>query len=198
MISAGNWIIIRASDKICLQLYRQVYFIYRYSELKPERKTLQAAIFCHCCPDAGDRAGGAESNIADSQKGTVITMVKLTADDKRKMCDELTGHLPKIRELLNVTQADLGALCGFSRTRVSQIENGAIKMTWSQLTSIMFVCTCNIRTKEYIYANRILGPRFLQFIQRKDDNIPPDANITVRAELIMTYDEFVRDYEKYR
>lgn len=111
-------------------------------------------------------------------------MVVLTEAEKKEMCQIVADHLPKLRQLLNVTQAELGYLCGFSRIRVSQIETGKAKMSWSQLTSIMFVCDLNLRTKEYIYANNILGPKFLQFIQRKDENIPPDVNVNVRQEVM--------------
>ena len=111
-------------------------------------------------------------------------MVILTEKEKKEMCQELSQHLPKIRKQLNVTQAELGYLCGFSRIRVSQIETGKAPMSWSQLTSVMFVCELNIKAKEYIYANGILSPKFLQFIQRKDENIPPDINVTVRREIV--------------
>ena len=48
-----------------------------------------------------------------------------------------------------------------------------------------FLCGMNnLSAKEYIYANNILGTRFLQFIQRKDENIPPDINVTVRREIV--------------
>jgi len=111
-------------------------------------------------------------------------MVILTEAEKNEMCKIVAEHLPKLRQLLNLTQAELGYLCGFSRIRVSQIETGKAQMSWSQLTSVMFVCELNLSAKEYIYANNILGTRFLQFIQRKDENIPPDINVTVRREIV--------------
>ncbi|MBR2987376.1 MAG: helix-turn-helix transcriptional regulator [Clostridia bacterium] len=111
-------------------------------------------------------------------------MVILTEAEKKAMCATLAEHLPKLRKQLNVTQAELGYLCGFSRIRVSQIETGKAAMSWSQLTSVMFVCELNIKAKEYIYANGILSPKFLQFIQRKDENIPPDINVGVRPEVL--------------
>lgn len=111
-------------------------------------------------------------------------MVILTEFEKEAMCRELSDKLPKIRSLLSLTQSELGYLCGFSRIRVSQIETGKTLMSWSQLTSIMLVCEMNQKTKEYIYANGILGPRFLQFMQRKDENIPPDINVEVRPEVV--------------
>lgn len=111
-------------------------------------------------------------------------MVILTEAEKKELCQILADHLPKIRQLLSVTQAELGYLCGFSRIRVSQIETGKAQMSWSQLTSIMYICELNQRTKEWIYANDLMGPKYLQFIQRKDENIPPDVNVNVRAEVL--------------
>lgn len=111
-------------------------------------------------------------------------MVVLTEAEKRAMCQSLAEHLPKLRELLGVTQTELGWLCGFSRIRVSQIETGKTEMSWSQLTSIALVCFMNTRTKEYLCRNDVLGMEFLQFVQRIDENIPPDVNPTVREEIL--------------
>lgn len=125
-------------------------------------------------------------------------MVVLTESEKQEMCKELAQKLPKLRQLLSVTQAELGYLCGFSRIRVSQIETGKSRMSWSQLTSIMLVCELNLKAKEYIYANGILGPKFLQFIQRRDENIPPDINVEVRQEVVSpVYQRPMRDNYSY-
>ncbi len=123
-------------------------------------------------------------------------MVELTAKEKKAMCEELTAHLPKIRKLLSLTQADLGNLTGLSRVTISQIESGKVKMTWLHLNAIMFICAVNLRSKEYFYANNLLGTRFLQFVQGKDENIPPDINVTVRTELIEAYREMLEHKEK--
>lgn len=114
-------------------------------------------------------------------------MVTLSVEEKRALCNTMAEHLPKIRELLGATQEVFGELCGLSRITISRIENGSAKMNWGHLTSIMFVCTCNRRTKEYFYANDILGTRFLQFIQQKDANIPPETNIVVDLEALRAY-----------
>jgi DNA-binding XRE family transcriptional regulator len=119
-------------------------------------------------------------------------MVELSAAEKKAMCEEMTEHLPKIRKLLSLTQADLGNLTGLSRVTISQIESGKVQMTWLHLNAIMFICTANRRSKEYIFANNILGPRYLQFVQGKDENIPPEYNVTVRTELIKAYQDMLR------
>lgn len=120
-------------------------------------------------------------------------MVELTAAEKKAMCKTLTEHLPKIRKLLSLTQADLGNLTGLSRVTISQIESGKVKMTWLHLNAIMFICSINLRAKEYFYANDLLGIRFLQFVQGKDENIPPDVNVTVRTELITAFQEMMKN-----
>ena len=114
-------------------------------------------------------------------------MIKLTAEEKRAMCSKLASELPKIRELLGATQEGFGELCGLSRITISRIENGSAKMNWSHLTSVMFVVACNRRTKEYFYANSILDERFLQFMQQKDANIPPEMNIMVDMDSLKAY-----------
>ncbi|MCR4770763.1 MAG: helix-turn-helix domain-containing protein [Oscillospiraceae bacterium] len=120
-------------------------------------------------------------------------MVELTAAEKKEMCLTLTAHLPKIRKLLSLTQADLGNLTGLSRVTISQIESGKVRMTWLHLNAIMFICSVNLRAKEYFYANDLLGIRFLQFVQGKDENIPPDVNVTVRTELIAAFQDVMKN-----
>ena len=100
--------------------------------------------------------------------------VKLTAEEKTQMCVNMAQHLPAIRRILGVTQEEFGDLCGFSRIRVSHIENGKEIMSWSQLTSVMFVCFVNANAKEYVLSNRLLSLRFMQFMQLKSDGEAPD------------------------
>ena len=70
-------------------------------------------------------------------------------------------------------------------------------MTWSQLTSIMFVIVCNQKTKEYVFTNSLLGPKFLQFIQQKEENSVPDVNIMVDEVYVNRYKkQFFDEYIK--
>ena len=116
-----------------------------------------------------------------------MPMITLSAEEKRPMCSKLAAELPKIRELLGATQEGFGELCGLSRITISRIENGSARMNWSHLTSVMFVVVCNRRTKEYFYANDLLDERFLQFMQQKDANIPPEVNIVVDVDGLRAY-----------
>lgn len=116
-------------------------------------------------------------------------MVNLSTEEKKEMCISLASKLPEIRKLLHLSQKEFGAICGISSNRLSAIENGHFIMTWSQLTSIVLVCMVNKQTKEYFYANKVLNPRFFQYLQRKDDNIPPDLNIMVNPVIAMEYEE---------
>ena len=104
-----------------------------------------------------------------------LSSVKVKKD---KMCDELSVHLTKLRKLLNLTQEDFSNISGISRVTISQIEGGKAKMTWLHLNAILCVCNANIRTKEYFYANNLLGPRYLQYIQHKDEDEYPELNVT--------------------
>lgn len=116
-------------------------------------------------------------------------MVQLSVEEKNEICARVASHLSELRRLLHLSQSRFGELAGISRARIIQIENGAIRLSWSQLTSILFVCNGDIRTKEYLYANNVLGPRFLQYMQQKDANIPPQTNIAVNEELLAVYRE---------
>jgi predicted transcriptional regulator len=127
------------------------------------------------------------TNKGESFRVDRIVMIKLSSEEKEELCIKLAKHLPKIRELLHTTQREFGNLVGISTPRLSVIENGKFVMSWSQFTSILFVCMCNLSTKEYIYANEILTNRLLQYLQGKDENIPPMVNITVNVGLIDKY-----------
>lgn len=118
-------------------------------------------------------------------------MVNLSKDEKREMCVSLAQKLPEIRKLLHMSQKEFGARCGISSNRLSAIENGHFVMTWSQLTSIILICMVNKQTKEYFYANKLLNPRFFQYLQRKDENIPPELNILVNPVIVMGYEEVI-------
>ena len=126
-------------------------------------------------------------------------MVELTEKEKREMCVELAGHLPKIRELLKLSQKAFGERCGISTPRMSVIENKHFVMTWSQLTSIMFIVFSNQKTKEYFLMNNLLGPRFMQFIQQKEETGVPDINVIVDDICVerykkQFYDKYVKDW----
>lgn len=113
--------------------------------------------------------------------------IKLNNVEKRVLCIEFAKHVPKIRDLLHLTQKQFGAMCGISADRLSRIENEHTVMTWSQLTSIVFICFLNMSTKEYLFANAVFDERFYQYFQQIDENIPPIINVIVRDEIVDDY-----------
>lgn len=121
-------------------------------------------------------------------------MVDLTKKEKQELCEEMARHLPRLRELLHLTQVQLGERCGMSCDRISAIENGHFVMKWSQLTSILLVCLLNRTTKEYLIANKLLQPKMMQFFQRKEEDNPPDVAVSVSPMLISSYEEMSYRY----
>ncbi len=120
-------------------------------------------------------------------------MVDLNKNEKRVLCIEFAFVLPRIREILRMTQKEFGAMCGISVDRLSRIENGHAVMTWGQYTSILFVCMMNLNAKEYLFSNNILTPRTLQYFQQKDTSVPPTVNIVVHEEIESAYFEKNRE-----
>ncbi|MDD4699751.1 MAG: diguanylate cyclase [Oscillospiraceae bacterium] len=114
-------------------------------------------------------------------------MVILSENEKINMCKTLAKHLPKLRELLGLSQKEFAERCGISAPRISVIENGHHTMSWVQFCSILFVCVVNMRTKEYFFANALLDARLLQFLQQKDENIMPDVNLSVDRDMLYLY-----------
>ncbi len=114
-------------------------------------------------------------------------MLKLSADEKENICVEFTAHMPKLRKLLNLTQEELGGMSGLSRVTISQIESGKVKLTWLHLNAILFICFSNLRTKEYIYANKLLGPLYLRYMQGLDRKDLPDLNADISSSKLVRY-----------
>lgn len=123
-------------------------------------------------------------------------MVQLTLTEKEALCQNLAAHLSRLRRLLHLSQARFGELAGISRARIIQVESGKAHLSWGQLTSVMFVCIGDLRTREYLYANNVVGPRFLQYLQQKDANIPPQTNILVNEELMAIYRDQAKNLPK--
>lgn len=120
-------------------------------------------------------------------------MLNLSKSEKRVICIEFADYVPKIREILHLTQQEFGARCGISTDRLSRIENEHAVMTWSQYTSILLLCMTNLDLKEFIFANAIIKPEVLQYFQLKDENIPPVINTCVHSEIEKAYIERCRD-----
>ncbi len=118
-------------------------------------------------------------------------MVVLTEAEKERICQWLYKELPRLRKMLKLTQSELGDLCGLSRITISKIENGAIKISWIHFMAICQVFAMNKATKEYLYEAGIMEFKLLQYLQVKDENIPPEVNVTVRDELITAYNKYL-------
>ena len=118
-------------------------------------------------------------------------MVQLTNEEKIQICQRAAEHLSTLRRLLKLSQARFGELAGISRARIIRVENGSAHLSWGQMTSLLCVCLADRRTKEYLYQNNVLGARFLQYMQQRDANVPPQTNITVCEELMAVWREGV-------
>ena len=114
-------------------------------------------------------------------------MIYLSKEEKAEMCARLTQHLPKLRKLLNLTQEDLARVSGLSRVTISQIEGGKVRMNWLHLNAILFICNANIKTKEYLYTNNVLGKRFARFAELLDEEEEPEINVNIDVNLLSKY-----------
>ncbi len=118
-----------------------------------------------------------------------MVQVQLTQTEKEAICARTAAHLSTLRRLLRLSQAKFGELAGISRARIIQVENNTAPLSWGQMTSVLFLALSNARAKEYLYQNNVPGPRFLQYMQEKDSNIPPQTNLMVHEELVSLYRE---------
>lgn len=121
--------------------------------------------------------------------------IVLTNEEKGELCSVLAKHLPVIRKLLHLSQAGLGERCGISRNRIILIESGKFIMTWSQYTSILLLCSVNQIAKEYIYFNKLVTPKFLQYMQQKGPLNPPEVNININNNMTWSYEDLVNQQD---
>ncbi|MGN1095188.1 MAG: helix-turn-helix domain-containing protein, partial [Eubacteriales bacterium] len=66
-------------------------------------------------------------------------IVSLSEETMNTLRDDLAEVLPTCRKLLCLSQSDFGDRTGVSRIRLSMIECGRYRMTWSQFTSFMLL-----------------------------------------------------------
>lgn len=118
-----------------------------------------------------------------------MSKVILSTEEKKKLCLKLAEHLPRIRSILHLSQKAFGDLCGVSKDRVYLIEKKKYTMTWSQYTSILFLSMCNIMVKEYLFVNQVISVRLIQYIQQRDESIPPAYNTFVSNNIIEDFVE---------
>ncbi len=114
-------------------------------------------------------------------------MRNLTKNEKRVICIEFAKNVPKLRDVLHMTQREFGAVCGISVDRLSRIENGHAVMTWGQYISILFICMVNVDSKEYLFSHDIVDVKVMQYFQGKDSNVLPNVNVIVHDEIEKEY-----------
>ncbi len=114
-------------------------------------------------------------------------MTELTKNERRVICIEFADHVPKLRDVLHMTQREFGNMCGISVDRLSRIENGHAVMTWGQYISMLFVCMINLDAKEYLFSNKIIDIKTMQYFQQKDGSVLPNVNIVVHKEIEKEY-----------
>ncbi len=118
-------------------------------------------------------------------------MPLLTDEDRLRIMRRLTEELPKLRKMLKLTQSELGDMCGLSRITISKLENGTADMSWIQFMALCQLFTLNRATKEHLYEAGVMEVRLLQYLQVKDENIPPDINVNVGEELAAAYKRYL-------
>lgn len=98
---------------------------------------------------------------------------RLTREETEAFCEKVRSILPQIRRVLRLSQAAISEAVGVSRARFVQLEGGQVRLTYGQMTAILFLCMVNRRSKEYLYAHRVFPMRYLQYLQRKKTCEPP-------------------------
>lgn len=67
----------------------------------------------------------------------------LSDSEKQMILKEVVAKLPKIRQVIKISQTELGNKVGLSRQSISAIERGCVPMSWSVFLAIMLVVLTN-------------------------------------------------------
>lgn len=70
-------------------------------------------------------------------------MSPLSDREKQMIRKEVVAKLPQIRQVIKISQTELGNKVGLSRQSISAIERGCVPMSWSVFLAIMLVVLTN-------------------------------------------------------
>jgi DNA-binding XRE family transcriptional regulator len=104
-------------------------------------------------------------------------IVTLSEETMNQLKDSLAEALPSLRKILCLSQNDFGARTGVSRIRLSMIECGKYRMTWSQFTSFMLILILNPQCKNILIRKEILTPELISFFECKYIGEEPDYEV---------------------
>lgn len=104
-------------------------------------------------------------------------IVSLSEETKELLKLRLAENLPTLRKLLCLSQNDFGERTGVSRIRLSMIECGKYKMTWSQFTSFLLVLVFNPQCKNILIRKDVLTPELIAYFECKYVGEDPDYEI---------------------
>ena len=94
-------------------------------------------------------------------------IVSLSEETKNDLKEALAEALPSLRKVLSLSQNDFGERTGVSRIRLSMIECGKYRMTWSQFTSFILVLIFNPQCKSILLRKNILTPELISYFECK-------------------------------
>lgn len=104
-------------------------------------------------------------------------IVSLSEETKNELKDSLAEALPALRKILCLSQNDFGERTGVSRIRLSMIECGKYRMTWSQFTSFILVLIFNPQCKSILLRKEILTPELIAYFECKYNGEDIDFDI---------------------
>ena len=88
----------------------------------------------------------------------------LTAEQKDRICENCERNLKIMRTYLGWKQADLAEAVGTTHRRISEIENGKSKMSWTLFMALATVFALNKSTRHSPVYRTIISDEVLAFI----------------------------------
>ena len=104
-------------------------------------------------------------------------MVTLSEEEIKECKETLASNLVALRKMLYLSQTEFGNRTGISRIRLSMIECGKYRMTWSQFTSFMLILILNPQCKNILIRKEILTDELIAFFECKYTGEEPDFEI---------------------
>lgn len=77
------------------------------------------------------------------------------AKKKKELCLKMAALLPVLRNVLGLSQTELGEHVSVSRQTISEIERGVYQMSWNQFTSFYLVFGGNKASHDVLADNEL-------------------------------------------
>ncbi len=95
------------------------------------------------------------------------------------LCSAMSARLFDVRRIMGLSQANLGELCGITRTRVIQIEHGGVRLSPCQMGAVLLLCLANRPAFDYLIRAKVPSADYFRYLQNREAGLLPDLSFSL-------------------